>query len=335
MRIDSEKQKSPVLRDLDSKLIDELNWLEKKRKLAENRYLLWAIAPVLIVIPFVLAGIMQSSGMTIFAVAWILIVLFGLGTIIHVIIKNPDDVSRIYKKTIIPKILPKLQIEAEYSMGHGLSVESFLKSNLYQEQYSHFERYDSLIGKYNGLSFGLYELAVQIAGGRSGGPSAVGATPGYRLLTTHFYGWVLHVPVRKMAGKTYIIPLTRKTKEECDDWLKATGEFVFRKSGAKQIQTGDAEFDQTFGVCTTNEAEAVSILQPEFRHFLLETYRNLPTSAAWSFIGSRAYMHCGILGNSFDLQSGLVIYPVQTEILENRLRFFSTMIHALHTAASS
>lgn len=321
--------------NLSPELAAELRKLEKKRKLAEKRLLLWFAAPVLIIIPFVLAGLLQSNGVLIFAVAWIFVVLFGLGSIIHVVIKNTDEVSTSYKKLIVPKMLRIQQIEADYSMGHGLSVESFIKSNLYNDRYSHFERYDSLIGKYKGYSFGLYELAVQVAGGRSGGPTAVGATPGYKLLTTHFYGWVLHVPIRKMAGKTYIIPLARKTKEECDDWVKATGEFVFQKSGGKQIYSGDAEFDKTFGVCTTNEAEAKALLQAPFRHFLMEVHRLLPGAAAYSFIDGRAYMHCGIQGNSFDLQRGQAVYPAQTEVLVKRLRFFCAIILALRASADN
>lgn len=319
--------------NLSPEAVEQLKKLEKKRRFAERRFWLFLLFPILS-LPLYGLQLLFNLEYDFLGIAMV-VVFFLVGILVFVVSPTPDAVSIEYKKIIVPLMLRNQQIEADYSMGHGLSVESFMKSGLYQDRYSHFERYDSLIGKYQGLPFGLYELAVQVAGGRGGGPTAVGVTPGYKLLTNHFYGWILHVPVRKLSGRTYIVPFNRKTKEECDDWIKKTGEYVFQKSGAKQILTGDPDFDSTFGVCTTNEQEAKAILQAPFRNFLLQIHRMSPGAAAFSFIDNRAYMHSGILGNSFDLKRGEPVFPAQTETLVKRLRFFCAIVMALYSSVAN
>lgn len=313
---------------LSPEFISELKALDKQRKLSEKRFLLWLAAPVLIPIPFLF-------GSPVFGLAWLFIVLFGLGTYIHVILKDTNEIDRRYKKIVLPEMMKQAGMEGEYSLSHGLSVESFLKAGLYRERYSHFERYDSIIGKYKGISFGLYELAVQVSGGRGGSVGVgVGVTPGYKLLTNHFYGWVLHVPVRRLNGKTYIIPASRKTKHETDDWLKEVHAH-FRSSEAGSILTFDDAFDKTFHVYSTNPDEALKMLQPAFRELLLRVYTGTANAPAFSFCEGRAYMHIGIQGFNFDPQKGMLYYPAHTEVLSGRLRFFSAMVLALHTAAAN
>lgn len=293
--------------------------------------LLWLIAPALWAIPVVLAISVNSTALSIFSIAWVFLVIFGLGIYLHVILPSNDDVSIAYKKLIIPELLQQAGIEAEYSLAHGLKVDSFKKAGLYQEHYSHFERTDSVIGKYRGIKFGLYELAVQVADSIGG---TLPGAPSASFLTNHFYGWVLHVPVKPFAGTVHIIPRSRKNTGESDDWLKAVIEHYDMHYDRELYRTDDPEFDHTFSVYATSETEAKFLLQPAFIHFLLEAYRQSANAPAFAFVENRAYMHVGISDSGFEKKRGQVIYPPDTQDLTKKIRYFCLVIAALHAASA-
>ncbi|MDQ3109726.1 MAG: DUF3137 domain-containing protein [Bacteroidota bacterium] len=310
-------------------VVSRLQALEKKRRFVENRMLLWLIVPVLWAIPFIIAYITDSQAIYIFGGIWIFIALFGMGTYIHVILPSNEEISNQYKKAVIPDLIRIAGGEGEYSLTHSLKVESFLKSGLYHANYSHFERADSIVGNYRGVKFGLYELAVQTTSSLTMGPIG----PGTQIYTNVFYGWVLHVPIRAMAGKTYIIPRVRKTKHESDDWIKATKDF-FDKEHSGVFITGDGDFDSTFIVYTNSENDARSLSQPSFIKFLLVVFNQSANAPAFSFTGNRAAMHIGISDSAFDRQTGQCIYPPETDRLMKKVRFFCAITAALFFAGS-
>lgn len=311
--------------------ISRLQVLEKKRRLVENRMLLWLTVPVLWAIPIILAVSIESSALTIFSIVWVFIVLFGMGTYIHVVLPSNEEISKQYKKVVIPELIRIVGAEGDYSLVHGLKVDSFLKSGLYHENYSHFDRTDSIIGKYKGVKFGLYELAVQVSTTLRM-PVQI-FIPQTTLLTNIFYGWVLHVPIRAMAGNTYIIPSVRKTKHESDDWVKATRSY-FENESDKDFKTNDKAFDAAYSVYTNSIAEAEYLLQPAFREFLLWAINNSKNSPAFSFTGNRACMHLGISDSAFERSNRQRIYPPDTTELMEKIAFFCTTTAALHAAAA-
>jgi hypothetical protein len=311
-------------------ILKRLKALEKKRSLVENRMLLWLTVPVLWAIPIILAVNIESSALTIFSIVWVFIVLFGMGTYIHVVLPSNEEISKQYKKAVIPELMRIAGAEGDYSLVHGLKVDSFLKSGLFHEQYSHFDRTDSIIGKYKGVKFGLYELAVQVSTTLRMG---LRIAPQTTLLTNIFYGWVLHVPIRAMAGNTYIIPSVRKSKHESDDWIKATKSY-FENESDKGFKTNDKVFDATYSVYTNSIAEAEYLLQPAFRAFLLWAFSNSKNAPAFSFTGNRACMHLGISDSAFERSSRQRIYPPDTAELMEKIAFFCTTTAALHAAAA-
>jgi hypothetical protein len=311
-------------------VVKKLQLLEKKRKQTESRMLLWLIAPVLWALPVLLEWMTNWSWLSIFEVVWIFIVLFGLGTYIHVVLPSNEDISKAYKKTIIPDLLRIAGAEGDYSLTHGLKVDSFLKSGLYHDDYSHFERADSIIGKFKNVKFGLYELAVQVSTTFKM-VGNIGAQQ--RVLTNMFYGWVLHVPVRTLLGNTYIIPAKQKASGETDDWIKKTTAYCARNFSI--YKSGDANFEAAFLIYTTHPAEAEKILQKPFRDFLILVLSQSANAPGFSFTGNRAAMHLGISDSAFDRQAGQIIYPAGTEKLLKKIRFFCAMSIALHAAANS
>jgi hypothetical protein len=308
--------------------------LEKKRKLAENKLLLWLLVPVLWIISLVIAFSIQSTGVYIFCGIWVFAVLFGIGAFIHVVLPSNEEISNRYKKIVLPELMRLSGINGDYSLAHGLKVDSFLKAGLYHERYSHFERYDSIIAEYSGIKFGLYELAVQIAK-TMGGQMSVGTgmgVPQTSMLTNMFYGWVLHVPVRNFSGSTYIIPV-RKTSRETDDWIDETRKY-FEKEKMQKFQTGSSDFDVVYTVYTTAPMESAALLSPDFRTFLLDAHKLSANAPGFSFTGTRAYMHVGISGAAFDRQPRSKIFPANTGPQMERLRFFGWAMKAMYAAGS-
>ncbi len=304
-------------------LLRDLEALEQKRRLAEMRLRLWLAAPVLIALPVI-------AGMYIFAVIWCFIVIFGLGALIHLVIPTVHEVSNLFKKTVMPEALKTAGIEGEFFARNGLSGDAFQKSGLCRERYTHFERYDGIIGKYNGIRFGLYELAVQVREGRQGFAPGV---PGVHMHTNLFYGWVLHVPVPKLSGNTFIIPIRRATSHESDDWLKAVGEYLRSGDAVHAVLTGDSAFDKHFFVYATHAQEAAKLLQPAFREFLLNFSTASPNAPAFSFCENRAYMHVGIRRSGLDLDGP--VYPEGVKALNDKLNSFTAMVTAFHSSAAS
>jgi hypothetical protein len=324
-----------VVESFSPEIISALKALEKKRRLTENRMLLWLAVPVLWILPIIMTINIQSQALSIFTLVWIFLVLFGIGIYIHVVLPSNEEISNQYKKLIIPELIRIIGAEGEFSLGHGLKVDSFMKSGLYHEKYSHFERTDSIIGKFQNVKFGLYELAVQV-GKTMGGQMSMGTgmmMPQSSLLTNMFYGWVLHVPVKSLSGNTYIIPLKRKAKGESDDWIKATSEFFSREKEKQVYRSNDAIFDSTFQVITSNPAEAEKIMSKTFRDYLLFVFNAASNAPGFSFVGNRAYMHIGISDSGFERQLRQSLYPPDTDKLLQKIRFFSSIALVLHSAA--
>jgi hypothetical protein len=313
-----------------SDVVSKLQALEKKRRFVENRMYLWAIVPVLWAIPLIIAFAIDSQAMYIIAGIWIFVALFGMGTYIHVILPSNDEISNQYKKAVIPDLIRIAGGEGEFSLTHSLKVESFLKSGLYYSNYSHFERADSIVGKYRGIKFGLYELAVQTTSSLTMGPIG----PGTQIYTNVFYGWVLHVPIRAMVGNTYIIPILRRTKHESDDWIIKTKEHFAKTNAERIFKTNDPVFDSTFSVYTNLEVEAAQLLQPAFREFLMLVFNQSANAPAFSFVGNRACMHLGISDSGFDRPPGQRIYPPETDRLMQKIRFFCAVTAALFSSAA-
>jgi hypothetical protein len=317
-------------------VIEKLKELEKKRKLVENRMLLWLTIPVFWIITGILFAVFQSGAMLIITVISWVGAPIGLGIYLHVILPSNEEISNAYKKAVIPDLIRIAGGEGDYSLSHGLKVDSFLKSGLYHENYSHFERADSIIGKYKNIKFGLYELAVQ-SGKTLGGQMSMGTgimLPSSSVLTNMFYGWVLHVPIRALAGSTYIIPARAKAKGESDEWIKPTFEYFAKQFSVQVFKSGNANFDSAFYVYTTNSSEAEKILQPAFREFLMLVLSQSANAPGFSFVGNRAYMHLGISDTAFDRQTGSKIYLPDTDRLMKKIRFSLAMTAALHAAAN-
>ncbi|HEU4717240.1 MAG TPA: hypothetical protein VFU15_05385 [Bacteroidia bacterium] len=315
--------------NLPAQTISTLKKLDRKRTFSEKRFSLWFLAPFLAGIPLVLAFVTDYSWLLVFSIIWIFVVIFGLGAFIHVILPEPTELSRVFKKSILPGLLNENGLTAKYYSSHGLKPDSFMKAGLFRENYSHFERLDCISGKYRNIPFWLYELKVQTSDTMGRG---LVFTPRTRVVTTVFYGWVLHVPVRTLHGKVFIIPRREKKNDESDDWVKTTREYFGDRSDYSPLLFDNPEFNARY-IVFSDRADRNSAFTAPVLAFFSRLYDISPNAPAFSFCEDLASMHVGISDDGFDLDPGRPSYPDGTDKASGKLRFFSAVVSGLYSVA--
>ncbi|HLG03982.1 MAG TPA: DUF3137 domain-containing protein [Bacteroidia bacterium] len=309
---------------------DSIAPIDAKRKLVLKRKFFFAGAALLFAGTFVL-GILAGRSVPA-GIAAVLLFLLGIGVVCYAyfVLPTQEEISLQFKKKCIPQLLQKHGIEGVYTASHGLSVNSFLKAGLYHHRYSHFERYDGIIGRFENHPFGLYELAVQIAGGSNGIVGLPGVLPGHRTMTNYFYGWVLHIPVKDITGRTFVIPKFERASGEADDWIETTRNHFRDNPAFEQVQSGNPVFSRYYVIYSNDASETKKILNGNRLQFLIEAATLFESIPAFSFCGGRACMHLSIVDNSFDLELATQFFPQGIEEISGRLKFFCRAINALY-----
>ncbi len=292
-----------------------------QQRVARKRGLILTLVFLVGVVPFIFGVIFDQIWLVILGgTVGLAGALILLGWFIVFLPEN-EDVSKRWKKIVLPHLLDAIGIQGEYHVAHDLAVKTFLAAGLFKENYSYFSREDCFLGTYKNVRFGLYQLAVQ-----------------YRLhqrdfLTNHFYGLVLHVPLQKKFSGVWIIPRNRRTTHESDDWLLPVLEYRRKKEGIVAVPSGHPEFDACFSVFCYHPQEAAILLKPWFCTLLVRVQETWENGLALSFVNQLAALHVGHTSPKFDLHSDQDALPVAPDAQLQVLREFTLLATTMHETA--
>jgi len=274
----------------DSRHTSELEKLEKQYKKARFRHAKLLYIPALWILGIASAYAIDNpflwEGIAIYLVA----VVFLVGAWVFAIIPTKESLEKKYARIVLPALFKQRGITATYFNSHLLSISAFLKSGLYQENYSTLLREDSLTGDVQGMPFGMYQVAVQVASGVGGGSVT---RPRSRILTNHFYGWVIQCGITAVAGQHTLIFRDRKTSHESDDWIIPVREYWLKRLSPVSVSLQANSFEDCFLLFTDQPKVAAGIFDPEFQKLLIYLAQTSVNAFAITISGNLFTLHMG------------------------------------------
>jgi hypothetical protein len=274
----------------DSRYASELEKLEKQHKKARFRYALLLYIPVLWILGIAAAYALDNpvlwEGIAIYLVG----VVFLIGAWVFAIIPSRESLEKKYARIVLPALFEQRGIKASYFNSHLLSITAFLKSGLYQENYSTLLREDSLTGDAQGMPFGMYQVAVQVASGVGGGSVT---RPRSRILTNHFYGWVIQCGITAKPGQHTLVFRDRKTAHESDDWILPVREYWFKQMSPVSLHAPANSFEDFFLLFTDQPKAAAEIFNPAFQKLLVYLAQTSVNAFALTISGNLFTLHIG------------------------------------------
>jgi len=251
-------------------------------------------------------------------------VLFGVGAWVFLLIPPKEEIKRKYVSHVLPFLFSQQGIQVNYYSSHDLSMATFLRSGLFHNNYQTMLREDCIQGSASRMQFSMYQVAVQTFSRISGryGNSV-------RSATNEFYGWAIHVLIPRVAGTHVILPRSKKTSDESDDWLDKTTRNWATNPKCPAQQTGYAAFDEIFVLYSDNQQGFFSFATREFLDFLIYLHDTTKNAFGVNVSGGVFAMHIGHEDPNFrHMPSGNFLTEYNPELLEE-VKWFSDLIKGI------
>ena len=168
-----------------------------------------------------------------------------------------------YKKVVIPRLLQSIDEGLKYEPGAGISMGTFIGTELFSTNPNRYETEDLIHGNYGKTYLQLAEIEAKERRTRT---DSNGKTKTYYV--TIFKGLMLIADFHKdFHGRTFIFP------DKAEKTFGNVGRF-FQKMGGRSetnlIRLEDPEFENAFAVYSTDEVEARYILSTAMLRRILD-----------------------------------------------------------------
>jgi hypothetical protein len=272
-----------------------LRQLGRMYRFSRIRYLLLLLIPALWILGGTLVGMGHYDSLSVgILIAWFFVVLFGVGAWVFLFIPEKEELTRKYVSHVLPFLFQREGLTVDYYPSHDLSMAAFLKSGLYHDRYNTMLREDCIQGSVTRMQFSMYQVAVQTVSGHMGRYGNHSRTA-----TNEFYGWAIHCLIAPVRGTHVILPRSRKTGDESDDWLEKVSENWSTNPRCPAQLTGYAAFDGQFVLYTDNPQAFFSFATKEFFDFLIYLSGTSGNAFALNISGGLLAFHMGHESPSF------------------------------------
>jgi hypothetical protein len=245
----------PVIRDLEQTRLLKLQEIEKIKPKAQAVFIGGFIFGL------VLTFLQHNAGYLLFSV------LITWGIKAAMLAAPISAFAGEYKQKIIPLIV-KFFGDFSYSQKVEPPYDALTASGLF-DYFSSVSGDDYIEGNYKGTHFKFWEVLLYRPTNRKNGGT-----------TTVFNGMILLIDVKKsFAGETIV-----KRDSQKGLWAMLTG----KSRGLKNVKINDTEFEKIFEVYSSDENEALTLVNPDFIRRMMQLNAAYPTSMVrCSFLGGK------------------------------------------------
>jgi Protein of unknown function (DUF3137) len=259
-------------------LLEKLNAEQKEGNAATIRVVIFGI---LTVAAFIISskGLLAPAG-TIISTLLLLVTVYN----IYNAIRSGDKYIADFKESVIGEIIKYLNPNLVYRPDQMVPSKYYRQSGLFRKRYDDYAGDDYIGGIYKGVEFFCSEINTTTRDNNGG-----------RSFNTIFKGLFFTATINKnYTGGTYV-------------WIKDEEQFGASISEERyrllpfpevyDMKMGDKTFDTYFSVCSTNPAEARTILDSYMMQRLLEFRRQIKRKVVFSVVLGRCYVAIPISEN--------------------------------------